>query len=67
MNNDEYQSFLKYVFHEYIDKRLLRSNRYFNHPKMSFECYKKIPLEMGKENQPLIFSRNLFDDTHPSS
>lgn len=37
MTNDEYQSFLKYVFHEYIEKRLPRLRRYFDHPKMCHE------------------------------
>ena len=34
MTNDEYKSFLQYIFHEYIEKRLHRLGKYFDHPKM---------------------------------
>lgn len=37
MTNDEYKSFLKYVFHEFIEKRIHRLGRYFDHPKMFHE------------------------------
>ena len=35
MDNEEYKEFLKYVFDEYIQPRISRIQRYWDHPKMS--------------------------------